>query len=427
MTQKQLRVLIIGRGAREHALAIKIAQSNLVRSIVVIPGNGGTEKYVPKTRNIDGIDENNYSKLLQVAKDLKIDLVVPGPDAPIVDGIEDFFRGFIKAAQIEGSKAFSKNFMARHKIPTAAYANFTDILKAKKYIEDRLEEDSSYRMVIKASGLAAGKGVIIPETIDEAFQALEDMMLDGDEGPNTNGMGCYAPVKVATSSIMEEIERLVIKPTIYGLWKESKHFHFTLPHFVGLPAYERSDTPFVGMLFTGIMVTKSGPKCLEYNARFGDPEAQTLLPLLESDLVDIMCACIDGNLQHLDLIMSKKFCATVILASGGYPGPYKKGRSINFKHPCYYNSVCSSTGEFLEEYLVKAHVAFMHAGTKLDHKGVLLTRGGRVMAVTATMDTLEAAVKTAYIGVKTVSFEGMHFRKDIAHRSLPASKCPDEE
>ncbi|KAL5325067.1 hypothetical protein ACEPPN_006189 [Leptodophora sp. 'Broadleaf-Isolate-01'] len=266
MTQKLLKVLLIGRGAREHALAIKIAQSNLVQSIFVIPGNGGTQKSLRKTRNISGIDGNYFPKLLQLAKDLKIDLVVPGPDAPIVNDIEDFFQEGVpyapcttgikcfapsrEAAQIEGSKAFSKDFMARHKIPTAAYANFTDILKAKLYIEDCLEEDPSYRMVIKASGLAAGKGVVFPETIDEAFQALEDTMpgdkfggagdevvveeflegeelsihtfsdgvtfkslpaaqdhkrvFDGDEGPNTGGMGCYAPVKAATPSVMVE-------------------------------------------------------------------------------------------------------------------------------------------------------------------------------------------------------------------------------
>ncbi len=270
-----------------------------------------------------------------------------------------------EAARIEGSKAFSKDFMARHKIPTAAYANFTDVQQAKQYIDDCITKDPFYDMVIKASGLAAGKGVVIPETKDEIFEALDQMMLgdkfgdagtevaieeflngeelsihtfsdgktfksmpaaqdhkrvfDGDKGPNTSGMGCYSPVRAATPSVIEEIQRLIIKPTLDGLMEEGMFLSFLCPTSRKL-AYDRSGTPFVGMLFTGIMPTESGPKCLEYNARFGDPEAQTLHPLLESDLAEIMLACMAGNLPQVDLVIEDKFCVAVILASGGYPG-----------------------------------------------------------------------------------------------------------
>ncbi|KAK0105324.1 hypothetical protein ONS96_004719 [Cadophora gregata f. sp. sojae] len=270
----QLKVLLIGRGAREHALALKLSQSNHVSKIVVVPGNGGTYTDIPKTCNVGGIDENDFQGLLKLAQELKINMVVPGPDAPIVNGIGDLFREAKiwcfapskAAAQIEGSKAFSKDFMERHKVPTATYASFKNTHNAKQYIDDCTSHDLLRRVVIKASGLAAGKGVVIPQTRDEAFQALDEMMLadkfgeagneivieeflegeelsihtfcdgktfkslpaaqdhkrifDGDQGPNTGGMGCYCPVRAAIPSMMRDIERLIIKPTLDGLRDE---------------------------------------------------------------------------------------------------------------------------------------------------------------------------------------------------------------
>ncbi|PVH86244.1 phosphoribosylamine--glycine ligase [Cadophora sp. DSE1049] len=355
-TVLKLKVLLIGRGAREHALALKLCKSKHVSMIVVVPGNGGSHTGIPKTCNIGDIEENEFPRLFKLAQELKIDLVVPGPDAPIVNGIEAVFREAKiwcfapskEAGQIEGSKAFSKDFMERHKIPTAAYANFTDISKAKIFIENALSKIHHTKWWIKASGLSAGKGVVIPQTRDETFEALDEMMLgdkfgdagnefvieqflegeelsihtfcdgqtksmpaaqdhkrafDGNKGPNTGGMACYSPVRAATPSVMKEIERLIIKPTLDGLREE-------------------------------VMLTKAGPKCLEYNTRFGDPEAQTVLPLLKSDLAEIMFAFISGNLHEINLVMENKFCVTVILVSGWYPEEYRTGHKINFKSLC---------------------------------------------------------------------------------------------
>jgi phosphoribosylamine--glycine ligase len=355
MTDK-LRVLLVGNGGREHAIAWKLLQSPRIEHIFVVPGNGGTAT-LPKTTNIPTIAQEDFPALTQFAKKNNINLVIPGPEAPLVAGIVDYFeknggsgiRCFGPggaAARMEGSKTFSKDFMKRHNIPTAAYENFSDYEAAKKYLDS-----VSHSVVIKASGLAAGKGVIIPQTKEEAHAALKDIMLDrefgtagdevvieeflegdelsilsfsdgvtvrslppaqdhkrigeGDTGPNTGGMGTYAPTRIAPPELLEQVHRDILQPTVDGMKKEG----FT----------------FKGVLFTGLMMTKSGAKVLEYNVRFGDPETQSLLALMESDLAEVMVACAEGRLGDVDVKVSERSAATVVVAAGGYPGSYAKG------------------------------------------------------------------------------------------------------
>ncbi|KAL2066482.1 hypothetical protein VTL71DRAFT_2553 [Oculimacula yallundae] len=432
----QMNILLIGRGGRESALAHKLSQSPQVVHIYVAPGNGGTASGIPKVSNIADADEEDFTNLVQIAKKFDIDLVVPGPDAPVVGGIEGFFReaGIScfaptkEAAQLEGSKAFSKDFMAAHNIPTADYRNFTDFEKAKEYINS-----ITHKVVIKASGLAAGKGVIIPETKEETLQALVSIMVDrefgdagtevvieeflegdemsiltfsdgltfksmppaqdhkrifdGDQGPNTGGMGCYAPTKIANPELLREIDELILRPTFEGMRKNG--------------------IPFVGMLFTGIMLTKSGPKALEYNTRFGDPETQTLLPLLEFDLATIMKGCVEQRLHEVEIKMSDKFCAVVVVSSGGYPGKYQRDDEIEMEDR-----------HRLEGMYEAGEITFFHAGTALHEDGSLHTDGGRVIAVSGVGSSLEDAVKLAYRGVSTIEFKDIHYRKDIAYRQV---------
>ncbi|MCJ1462500.1 hypothetical protein MMC07_001102 [Pseudocyphellaria aurata] len=433
MSTAPLRILIIGNGGRESALAWKLSQSSRVQRVFVAPGNGGTANF-DKVSNIDAKAED-YPGLVRWAKELSINLVVPGPDQLIVDGIEEYFRSAQipcfapsrEAAKMEGSKAYAKAFMLRHNIPTAKYEHFTDFESAESYINN-----VSYDIVIKASGLAAGKGVILPQSKPEAVLAVKEMMLDrkfgdsglevvieefldgeelsiltfsdgeafkslpaaqdhkriydGDQGPNTGGMGCYAPGKIATPALLENIDETILRPTINGLRKEG--------------------TPFVGMLFTGLMITSTGPKVLEYNARFGDPETQTLLPLLgsETDLAEIMLACIEKRLSSIPIhIMTEKFSVVVVVVSGGYPGDYRKGLPIQ---------IDDTRPDLLPQ---GSSLNLFHAGTSIKD-GTLKTSGGRVIAVSATADTLETALKAAYAGVSTVHFENIFFRKDIGHR-----------
>ncbi|TVY43581.1 Bifunctional purine biosynthetic protein [Lachnellula occidentalis] len=425
-----LRILLIGRGGRESALAYKLSQSPHVEKIYVAPGNGGTARGLAKVSNLPEANEEDFDLLVQLSKELNVNLVVPGPDVPIVNGMEGHFRSAgipcfapsKAAARLEGSKAFSKDFMARHNIPTALYRNFTDYDTARQYLES-----VNFKVLLKASGLAAGKGVIIPETKEDALKALRKIMLEqqfgdagnevvieefleGDElsiltfsdgvtfksmppaqdhkrifdhdlGPNTGGMGCYAPTKIASRAVLDVIEKSILKPTFEGLRQEGN--------------------AFVGMLFTGIMLTKTGPKALEYNARFGDPETQTLLPLLKTDLAALMVACVQGRLHEMDIEMANKFCAVVIVSAAGYPNSYPKG-----------------DGVVMANRHASGDVLFFHAGTSLEDDGTLVTAGGRVLAVSATASTLEQAVEDAYQGVSTIKFDGMHYRKDIAYRAF---------
>lgn len=422
-----VRILLIGNGGREHALAWKLSQSPRVESIVAVPGNGGTAG-LPKVTNDTSVAAEDYEGLVALARKLDVNLVVPGPEAPLVDGVEGYFRAAgipcfgpsKEAARMEGSKTFSKDFMKKHNIPTAAYENFSDYEQARAYL-DTINHD----VVIKASGLAAGKGVIIPQNKGEAMDALKDIMLDkafgsagdelvieefltgdelsilsfcdgetikslppaqdhkrigdGDTGPNTGGMGCYAPTNIATPELISRIEAEVLRPTIDGMRKDGM--------------------PFVGCLFTGLMITPDGPKVLEYNVRFGDPETQTTLPLLKDDLADIMLACTNGLLRYVPVTVAPQFSATVVVAAGGYPDAYAKGTPMKVESP-------------------PAGINIFHAGTKQSSDGALQTSGGRVIAATATADSLKSAVAKAYEGVKLIQFDGMYYRKDIAHRAF---------
>ena len=429
---ERLRILVIGSGGREHALAWRLSKSPSVDLIHVAPGNGGTKKESEredaKIFNVP-ISVDSFPELVAHARKHGLNLVVVGPEAPLVDGIEGYFRAVgircfgpsKAAARMEGSKAFAKDFMRRHDIPTAAYRAFTKYEDAREYLDSIHHE-----VVIKADGLAAGKGVFIPQSKQEADDALKQIMIakefgkagdevvieefldgeelsvltfsdgytirslppaqdhkrayDGDQGPNTGGMGCYAPTGIASKELMAQIDDTIVRPTIDGL--------------------RRDGTPFVGMLFTGLMITKSGPKVLEYNVRGGDPETQTLLPLLsdDTDLAKVVLACTEHWLDGVSLTITPKFAATVVACAQGYPGEYAKNRQIHVK------SVTESVHVF-------------HAGTSLEDKK-LLTKGGRVIATTAVATTLEDAVKKAYHGMEKVEFEGMHFRKDIAHRAF---------
>ena len=370
---EKLRVLLVGNGGREHAIAWKLLQSPRIEHIFVVPGNGGEFSFLyhffpsefadfwkgtatlSKTTNVPTIKQEDFPARVQFAKEQNVNLVIPGPEAPLVAGISDHFEknGGIQcfgpsqaAARMEGSKTFSKDFMKRNNIPTAAYENFSDYEKAKAYL-DTIE----HNVVIKADGLAAGKGVIIPQTKGEAQPALKEIMLDkefgsagdevvieeflegdelsfltfsdgttirslppaqdhkrigdGDTGPNTGGMGTYAPTRIAPPEVIEQVHKQILQPTVDGMKKEGFEFK--------------------GVLFTGLIMTKNGPRTLEYNVRFGDPETQSLLALMESDLAEVMVACVQGKLKDVDIKVSDKSAATVVVAAGGYPGSYAKG------------------------------------------------------------------------------------------------------
>ena len=381
-----------------------------------------------KCSNVTSVSPEDFASLVRYAKANDLNFCIPGPEAPLVDGVVDYFNQHASeiqcfgpskaAARMEGSKTFSKDFMKRHSIPTARYENFYDYESAKNHLD--------YRVVIKADGLAAGKGVIVPISDDEAQAALRDIMLDrefgaagnsvvieehlegheisvlsfsdgnsilslppaqdhkrigdNDTGPNTGGMGTYAPTPLATKEVLDEIERTTLQPTIDGMKEEG--------------------FPFCGCLFTGFMLTKAGPRLLEYNVRFGDPESQSCLPLLQSDLAELMVACCNGTLGSQTLSIAELSACTVVVAAGGYPGSYVKGIPMTVEVP-------KEDGMFL-----------FHAGTTSSKEGQLKTSGGRVIAATATGATLQHAVDRAYRGVSLIDFDGMQFRKDIAQRAL---------
>ncbi|KAL4877688.1 phosphoribosylglycinamide synthetase [Aspergillus karnatakaensis] len=429
MAQERLRILIVGNGGREHALAWKLSQSHRVDIVYVAPGNGGTAAGAHSKIENANVKSDDYAGLVAFAQQNQVNLVVPGPEAPLVDGIQGYFQAVgircfgpsKAAARMEGSKAFSKDFMKRQNIPTAAYENFTDYEKARQYLDS-----VSHNVVIKADGLAGGKGVLIPTTKEEAHQGLREIMLDhqfgdagnevvieeflegdelsiltfsdgysikslpaaqdhkrifdGDQGPNTGGMGCYAPTPISSKEVLEQIDRTIVQPSIDGMRREG--------------------FPFVGILFTGLMMTKNGPKVLEYNVRGGDPETQTLLPLLsdDTDLAEIMVACTEHWLDGVSIKIKPNFSTTVIAVAGGYPGSYAKAKKITL----------DPTPE---------GTLIFHAGTNLAGDG-LQTAGGRVIAATATGLNLEEALQKSYAGINTIHFDGMFYRKDIAHRAF---------
>ncbi|KAI3405839.2 hypothetical protein KGF56_001446 [Candida oxycetoniae] len=428
-----LNILVIGNGGREHAIVWRLLQSSTVNHIYVAPGNGGTTTQSTKVTNVPiGSSIKDFDKLQKFALDNKINLVVPGPEQPLIDGITQVFTNVgipvfgpsAKAAIMEGSKAFSKNFMKKHNIATARYENFTSYEEAKKHVEQ-----VDYKIVLKADGIAAGKGVLIPQTKEEALKGLSEIMVekhfgdagneivieeylegdelsiltitdgysfynlpaaqdhkrigDGDQGLNTGGMGAYAPAPIATKEILEKINTEIIKPTIDGMRKDG--------------------FPMTGVLFTGIMLTPSKePKVLEYNVRFGDPETQTVLPLLsdETDLAQVMLAAAEHRLDSVKIATKPLFSTTVVMSAGGYPESYGKGDEITIQKP-----LPESTFIF-------------HAGTSEKDDGKIVTSGGRVIAATAIADTLKESVNKAYVGVDHVSFNKKYHRKDIAHRAF---------
>lgn len=430
-----LRILLIGNGGREHALAWKLSQSPRVATIFAVPGNGGTAT-CDKTQNITSVSASDFPGLVKFAQENNVGLVVPGPEQPLVDGVEGYFRNAgipcfgpsKEAARLEGSKTYSKDFMKKYNIPTAAYENFSDYEKAVAYVDS-----ISHDIVIKATGLAAGKGVILPETKDEAKAALKEIMVDqafgdagsevvieelligdelsvltfcdgnnmrslpmaqdhkrifdGDKGPNTGGMGCYAPTNIATKELTELVDREILEPTFRGMRREKQAFK--------------------GVLFTGLMITSAGPKVLEYNVRFGDPETQTVLPLLsaDTDLAEIMLACVGNYLDNFDdLRIDNKFSATVVLAAGGYPGSYAKGTPMTVNTPPQGSTI-------------------FHAGTKLEGDQ-LKTSGGRVIAINSVGESLRAAVDASYNALTNgaISFDGAFYRKDIAYRAFRSNE-----
>jgi phosphoribosylamine---glycine ligase len=420
-----MRVLVVGNGGREHAIAWKISQSPQVQEIYVAPGNGGT-RTLPKTTNI-AIAATDVARLQNFAEQKQIDLTIVGPEAPLVDGIVDHFAAAgltifgpsRAAAQLEGSKAFAKAFMQRHGIPTGDAVSFTDFDEAMRYL--RLQDDVP---VVKASGLAAGKGVILPETIEEAAATIREMLLenrfgsagaevvieerlageelsvlafcdgqqvllmpaaqdhkrafDYDRGPNTGGMGAFAPSPLATPALLENVTQQILLPTMAGMAAEGM--------------------PYKGVLYAGLMLTKAGPKVLEFNCRLGDPETQAILPLLKSDLLELIQASVDGTLDKVSPSWSEQAAVTVVMASRGYPDEYEPGFEI--------------TG--IREAEAKG-VQVFQAGTKyVDER--LVNCGGRVLAVTALGATLAAASQHAYEGVRRIHFTGAHYRRDIGQR-----------
>jgi phosphoribosylamine--glycine ligase len=424
-----MKVLLIGSGGREHAIAWKVAQSPLLKKLYIAPGNPGTAAL---GENVPVLDVSDNAKVVRLAQVKQVDLVIVGPEVPLAAGLADaLLEAGIKvfgprqaAAQIEASKAFSKAFMARHNVPTARFGTFSEYESALAYLHSL-----DYPVVIKASGLAAGKGVLIPETTAEAEAALQQVMvghefgsagdqvvieermsgpevsllafsdgtavkpmvpsqdhkraLEGDQGLNTGGMGAYAPVPICTPSLVAEMTRTVLQPTIDGLRAEGM--------------------PFVGVLYAGMMLTREGPRVVEFNCRFGDPEAQVVLPLLESDLLEITNACAEGRLADVDVHWSDGAAACVVLASGGYPGKYRSG------YPIFGLDKTS-------------HSAFvLHAGTKFKN-GQVVTAGGRVLCVTGLGPEIRSALDAAYQRIDAIHFENMQYRQDIGWRVLAGAQ-----
>jgi len=427
-----MKILVVGSGGREHALVWKIAQSPQVKKIFTAPGNPGTAQF---GENVDiaahtGRMADDLAALVDFARQNQVDLTVVGPERPLIGGIVDAFeeaglRVFgpnAAAARLEGSKAFCKQLLRHHAVPTAEHRTFSRADDARKYIRTREEP-----VVVKASGEALGKGVFVCQTQDEALQAVEQIMVerifgdagdevvveeklvgeeasilalvdgrniyamessqdhkpifDGDKGPNTGGMGAYSPAPVVTSELMSHIERDILVPTVHAM--------------------NREGCPYRGLLYAGVMVTPGGPKALEYNVRFGDPETQPLMMRLKSDLVDAMEATIEGRLDEITLEWDSRTAVGVVMASGGYPGPYEKGKVISG----------------LDEVAKIDEVVVFQAGTK-EVDGRIVTAGGRVLCVTALGDTVRAAKARAYEAVERISFEGAQYRTDISDKAL---------
>ena len=419
-----MRVLVIGGGGREHALIWKISQSPKVTEVFCAPGNAGTAAIA----NNVPIPADKIDQLLEFAQENEIGLTVVGPEQPLVMGIVDRFqeKGLrifgpsARAAELEGSKAFSKNIMKKYDLLTAEYETFTSHEKARRYIDKETGP-----IVVKASGLAAGKGVILCRNAEEGRHAVDTIMkdklfgsagdevvieeflqgqevsvlaftdgntvllmdsaqdhkaaLDGDQGPNTGGMGAYSPAPVFTDIMRQKVRDKIMFPLVRAMKAEGR--------------------PYQGILYAGLMLTKHGPKTLEFNARFGDPETQPLLVRMESDIVPLFEACIDGILEQYDLKWKPETSVCVVMAAKGYPGSYEKGKEISG----------------LDEAGALPDVVVFHAGTK-GEGGKVLTNGGRVLGITATGPDTPSAIAKAYEAVSKIKWDGIHYRKDIAAR-----------
>ncbi len=423
-----MNILVLGGGGREHAISWALAKSPRCTELYVAPGNGGTANIA---RNVKDLDAEDAQAVLAFAQAHNIELVVIGPEAPLVAGVADVLREAgipvfgpdAQGAQLEGSKTYSKRFMDANGIPTARYQSFTDAASARAYCEEL-----GAPLVVKADGLAAGKGVVVAETLDMALDAVEacfdgsfgdagqtvvvEEMLtgpecsllafvsngkafcmapaqdhkrayDGDLGPNTGGMGVYSPVPIVTEEEMA---------TMISIMEQS----------AAATAKDPFENDYRGCLYGGFMLTPEGPKVLEFNARFGDPETQVVLPRLEGDLVNIMFAVAEGRPEDIVLSWSDKWAVSVVLASEGYPGSYEKGKVI--------------LG--LEEAQDLDGVIVFHAGTALNPDGELITAGGRVLNVVALGDTFEEARNRAYEACELIKFEGVQYRSDIGRRAL---------
>lgn len=425
-----MNVLVVGSGGREHALVWKIAQSPLVKKVYCAPGNPGTAELAENVAiSVDRIEE-----LADFARQNAIDLTVVGPEQPLSLGIVDLFeeRGMLvfgpdkKAALIEGSKAFSKDLMQKYNVPTAAYGVFTDVSEAEAFIQK-----TGAPIVVKADGLAAGKGVIIAQTADEAITAVKEMLsgnafgsagsrvvieefltgeeasflaitdgkniiplasaqdhkaiFDGDKGPNTGGMGAYSPAPVVTTEIHEIAMREVLRRTVDGMAAEGR--------------------PYRGVLYAGLMIKDGVVKTLEFNARFGDPECQPLLMRMKSDIVPVLLAVAKGDLSGMDIEWHDQAAVCVVMASAGYPGDYRKGDIING----------------LDDAAKIENVHVFHAGT-VANNGNCVTNGGRVLGVTARGDSVKNAIESAYNGVSCISWAGVQYRTDIGRKALERIK-----
>jgi len=420
-----MNVLVVGGGGREHALVWKLQQSKLVTKIFCAPGNAG----ISRDAECEDIPVTDIEGLLKYAVKAKIDFTVVGPEVPLVKGIVDefekngmpIFGPSKKASELEGSKAFAKYIMDKYNIPTAEYRVFTEYDDAKKFLIT-----ADIPIVVKADGLAAGKGAIVCNEREKAYNALDLIMkknafgaagrkviieecltgnevsvlaiadgeklvylvpsqdhkriLDNDEGPNTGGMGAYAPTPHISQAMMERIKKEIMEPTIKGLALEGR--------------------PYKGILYAGLMMTTKGPKVLEYNCRFGDPETQAVLPLAKSDIIEAMMASRDGTLKDFVWENDSGAAVCVVIASGGYPEKYEKGKQI-----------------FGLDGRIENNVVIFHAGTKWEDE-IIVTSGGRVLGVTAVGDNIKSAVETVYKAVGKIAFDGAYYRKDIAARAL---------
>ena len=422
-----MKILVVGGGGREHALAWKLAQSPRVEKVYCAPGNAGiaalAECLPVSAEDLDG--------LIATAKEKAVDLVVVGPEAPLTLGLADRMKeegvkvcgASAAAARIEGSKAFAKDLMKKYGIPTGGYEVFSDYDQARAYI---MEQDRP--LVVKADGLAAGKGVLLCQTRDEALAALDQVMkdrafgdagdrvlieeflvgeeasflvftdgktikplptsqdhkaiFDGDQGPNTGGMGAYSPAPVVTPELEREVMDRIMRPTVEAMAAEG--------------------CPYVGVLYAGLMIGERGPLVLEFNARFGDPECQPLLMRLKSDLADVLEAMVDGRLDQVEPEWDDRATLCLVMAAEGYPGSYEKGRVISG----------------LDQAGADPDVVVFHAGTRLDDNGRVVTSGGRVLGVTALGDGVAQAIDKAYEAAGKISWDGAYYRRDIGQKAL---------